>query len=233
MANGNSSLSNTSSRKSLVNELKDPTYRHAFVEAHATDTVAFQLKRMREAKGWTQGQLAIEAFGDAKLQSMVSRLENPDYGKYSVSTLVNLAKVFDVGLVVRFAPFSEVVDWDLNKSGPTLEPPPFAQDMALQEPPQITAAPHVSTSVILKFVCARTFYRDEAFVGGSKPFKVIQVANPNPLEKEKGTSWQKEKSTTHWPRRKSKRRSSLQKKTFTPSRGRILGPFTQTTLGLV
>src|SRR5271170_4763921 len=139
MENGSASRSSTSSRKTLVNELKDPAYRHAFIDAHATDTIAFQLKRMREAKGWTQGQLAVEAFGDAKLQSMVSRLENPDYGKYSVSTLVNLAKVFDVGLVVRFAPFSEVVEWDLNKSGSTLEPPPFAQDIALAEPPQVVA----------------------------------------------------------------------------------------------
>lgn len=133
MASGTVLNINTSKRKSLVNELNDPVYRKAFIEAHARDTVAFQLRRMREAKGWTQEKLAVEAFGDPKLQSMVSRLENPDYGKYSVSTLLNLANVFDVGLVVRFAPFSEVVDWDLNKTGPTLEPPPFAEDTALNE----------------------------------------------------------------------------------------------------
>ena len=132
MDGGNALNLGTSKRENLVNELKDPAYRHAFIEAHAKDTVAFQLRRMREAKGWTQGELAQEAFGDPKLQSMVSRLENPDYGKYSVSTLLGLAKVFDVGLVVRFAPFSEVVDWDLNKTEPTLEPPPFAQDVALE-----------------------------------------------------------------------------------------------------
>ena len=82
MANGDALITATSKREKLVNELKDPTYRQAFIEAHTKDTVAFQLRKMREARGWTQGQLADKAFGDSKLQSAVSRLENPDYGKY-------------------------------------------------------------------------------------------------------------------------------------------------------
>lgn len=142
MDNGIVLSSSTSKRKNLVSELKDPIYRRAFIEAHAKDTIAFQLRQMRETRGWTQVELAVNAFGDPKLQSMVSRLENPDYGKYSVTTLLNLANVFDVGLVVRFAPFSEVVDWDLNKSGPTLDPPSFAHDSALEETPiSIPATP--------------------------------------------------------------------------------------------
>jgi transcriptional regulator with XRE-family HTH domain len=228
MENGNESLSSTSSRKRLVNELKDPAYRHAFIEAHATDTVAFQLKRMREAKGWTQGELAVEAFGDAKLQSMVSRLENPDYGKYSVSTLVNLAKVFDVGLVVRFAPFSEVVDWDLNKSGPTLEPPPFAQDIALAETPQVTIAPKVQKAPVLNFVFVIPPRRDEDTVGGNNPFETIQIANPS-LKKEEGASWLKKNNTSYLFPRQSVSQSRLRKKISTPSLGRNFGPFTQTT----
>lgn len=165
MASGSALTTNTSNRKKLVNELKDPAYRKAFIEAHAKDTVAFQLRRMREAKGWTQGQLAVEAFGDPKLQSMVSRYENPDYGKYSVSTLLNLANVFDVGLVVRFAPFSEVVDWDLNKTGPTLEPPPFAKDQALEKMSEVASTtvlepkqPEVPAMTIIR-IQMPSFYR--------------------------------------------------------------------------
>jgi transcriptional regulator with XRE-family HTH domain len=234
MEGGSASLSIMSGRKSLVNELKDPAYRHAFTEAHAADTIAFQLKRMREARGWTQGQLAVEAFGDAKLQSMVSRLENPDYGKYSVSTLVNLAKVFDVGLVVRFAPFSEVVDWDLNKTAPTLEPAPFAQDVALEERVEVSIVPSIQKAAIPKVVVfiptVPSFYRDEVFVGGSKPLKAIQVANPNPLKRERETSWRKEENLNSWFLRRSGRQSKLRKKISTPSQVQNFGPFTQTTL---
>jgi transcriptional regulator with XRE-family HTH domain len=185
---------------------------------------------MREAKGWTQGQLAVEAFGDAKLQSMVSRLENPDYGKYSVSTLVNLAKVFDVGLVVRFAPFSEVVEWDLNKSGSTLEPPPFAQDIALAEPPQVVA-PDVQQIVAPKVVFViSTDYRDEVSVVGRKLIKAVQVASPNLWKKENGTLWPKERNLNSYCPRRRGRQSKSQRKTFTPSQGQTFGPFTQTTL---
>jgi len=166
MANGDALNITTSKRKKLVNELKDPIYRQAFIEAHTKDTVAFQLRKMREARGWTQGQLAVKAFGDSKLQSAVSRLENPDYGKYSVSTLLNLAHVFDVGLVVRFAPFSEVVDWDLSKSEFTLEPPAFAQDKAL-EVSTPTAAPTLApqqTNIFMIHAAPPVgFYPDDSF----------------------------------------------------------------------
>jgi transcriptional regulator with XRE-family HTH domain len=180
MANGTELSSNTSKRKNLVNELKDPIYRRAFIEAHAKDTIAFQLRQMRETRGWTQGELAVKAFDDPKLQSMVSRLENPDYGKYSVTTLLNLANVFDVGLVVRFAPFSEVVDWDLNKSGPTLDPPPFAQDIGLEETPvsicatpsQVVKAEQPTTMLLIEVGSSSVFYRhaDSRFITGRKPW---------------------------------------------------------------
>ena len=69
--------------------------------------------------------------GNAKLQPMISRYENPDYGKYSVTTLLELARVFDVALVVRFAKFSELVRWDLHKTSATLQPASFASDVEL------------------------------------------------------------------------------------------------------
>ena len=34
----------------LVEQLKDPEYRPAFVEGHATDSIAFQLRAMRKVE---------------------------------------------------------------------------------------------------------------------------------------------------------------------------------------
>jgi transcriptional regulator with XRE-family HTH domain len=63
---------------------------------------------MREREGWTQ----IELGDEVKMnQNSISRLENPFYGKHTITTLKRLARAFDVALVVRFAPFSELVDW--------------------------------------------------------------------------------------------------------------------------
>jgi len=44
-------------------------------------------------------------------QNAISRLESVDYGKPTITTLKRLAAALDVSLIVRFAPFSEVVDW--------------------------------------------------------------------------------------------------------------------------
>jgi transcriptional regulator with XRE-family HTH domain len=114
----------------IIDEIKDPEYRRGLVEAHAKDTVAFQIRQLRKSKGWEQRDLA-SALGNAKLQPMVSRYENPDYGRYSISTLLDLAAAFDVALVVRFAPFSELVEWDLASTERTLRPPSYAEDKQL------------------------------------------------------------------------------------------------------
>jgi transcriptional regulator with XRE-family HTH domain len=56
----------------------------------------------------TQSQLA-QAIGMS--QNNLSRLENPEYGKHSLSTLKRIAEALDLALVVRFVPFSQYVAW--------------------------------------------------------------------------------------------------------------------------
>lgn len=41
----------------------------------------------------------------------LSRLEDPDYGKHTLRSLKRIAEALDVGLVVRFVPFSQYIDW--------------------------------------------------------------------------------------------------------------------------
>lgn len=119
----------SSSRERLVNSLKKFAYRHAWVEAHIKNGIAFQIRAMRKAKEWDQKKLAEMALGNSDLQSMVSRYENPDYGKYSLRTLLDLAKAFDVGLIVRFASFSELIKWedDLLNTSPAV--PAFGDEL--------------------------------------------------------------------------------------------------------
>src|SRR5690348_10904322 len=102
------SLTTKDELENLLSELNDVNYRRAYVEAHAKDTIAFQLRRMRLANEWEQKDVAAE-LGNSKLQPMISRYENPDYGRYSVTTLLDLATAFDVALVVRFVKFSELL----------------------------------------------------------------------------------------------------------------------------
>jgi transcriptional regulator with XRE-family HTH domain len=100
---------NSSSKRSLWARLRRGSDARArFVESHLSKNLAFQIRAMRDQTDWSQEQLA-EKVGTN--QNAISRLENPNYGKATITTLKRIASVFDVALVVRFVPFSQLVDW--------------------------------------------------------------------------------------------------------------------------
>ena len=71
---------------------------------HVQTGISYQSRTLRAQRGWAQKKLA-DVMG--KPQSVVSRLENPDYGKLSVSTLLEFAAAFDVALLIQFVSFPE------------------------------------------------------------------------------------------------------------------------------
>jgi transcriptional regulator with XRE-family HTH domain len=69
-------------------------------------------------------------------QNAISRLESEWYGRPTISTLKRLAAALDVALVVRFVPFSQLIDWvsgtpfvDSGLSTSSLAVPSFAEEM--------------------------------------------------------------------------------------------------------
>jgi transcriptional regulator with XRE-family HTH domain len=79
--------------KRLFEKLKSKPYRQAYVAEHVRTGIAYQIRSLRAQRGWSQKRLAEEM---GKPQSVVSRLEDPDYGKLSVQTILEGAAVFDV-----------------------------------------------------------------------------------------------------------------------------------------
>jgi transcriptional regulator with XRE-family HTH domain len=82
--------------------------RTRFVDSHLAKNLAFQIRGMREIRRWSQQDLAQKT---GMTQNAISRLENPFYGKATITTLKRIAAACDVALVVRFAPFSQLVKW--------------------------------------------------------------------------------------------------------------------------
>jgi transcriptional regulator with XRE-family HTH domain len=70
--------------------------------------IAFQIRATRDKREWSQADLA-RVIGMS--QNNISRLENPDYGKHTLSSLKRVAEALDVALVVRFVPFGQYVNW--------------------------------------------------------------------------------------------------------------------------
>jgi transcriptional regulator with XRE-family HTH domain len=87
--------------------------RHAFVAAFVRQGVTMQIQLLRKREQWSQKKLG--ELTDKK-QNAITRLEDPSYGKFTLTTLLELAKAFDVALSVRFVPFSELERQSQNLS---------------------------------------------------------------------------------------------------------------------
>ena len=112
-------------RRNFLDEVQDEEYRHEFVSEHVAVGLAFQINLIRQARGWTQEELANRC---DMAQESISRLEDPNYGRYSLKTLKRLAKAFDVGLLVRFVSFGELGEWTVNLTSQKLKPPSYEEE---------------------------------------------------------------------------------------------------------
>ena len=118
----------------LVDRLvSDKEFRDAYWDAHLSEGLASQIRATREERRWTQRELGEHAGG--KAQSVISQLEDPDYGRYSLSTLKRIASAFDVALVVRFVPYSHLLDYTSNLSLSDVAVLPIDRDRALRPGP--------------------------------------------------------------------------------------------------
>lgn len=87
--------------------LNNPKFRDAFVFEHIKNGVAFQMAAMRDDRDWTQARLGAEA---KKPRNVITRLEDPNYGQFSIQTLREIAAAFGVALLVKFVPFSRLLE---------------------------------------------------------------------------------------------------------------------------
>jgi transcriptional regulator with XRE-family HTH domain len=109
--------------------------RVAYTKAKISVNISSQIKALRNRRGMTQKVLGEET---GMLQSRISAMERPGATSLTIDTLARLASAFNVGLIVKFAPFSEMLKWEneynqdvfdvigLEKDMPFLEPKEYA-----------------------------------------------------------------------------------------------------------
>ena len=86
-------------RDRLKKELQDPAFRKAYEEEEIFANLAIQIAKLREEKSLSQKELASLLHTS---QQMVSRLEDPHNGSFSLKTLLRLARAFNKKLSVQF-----------------------------------------------------------------------------------------------------------------------------------
>ncbi|MBN1693156.1 MAG: helix-turn-helix transcriptional regulator [Dehalococcoidales bacterium] len=136
-------------KEQLWESLNDPEFRKQIIDEHISVGIAFQIRSLRERQELTQVELA-QLLGIR--QPLLSSWENPNYGKYTLGTLKDLAKAFDVGLLVRFVPFSTLIDWTVNLSKDTIAPPNFNEE----DRSQIATSASAFTNFMKKIGCEDT-----------------------------------------------------------------------------
>ena len=118
--------------KTLLGKLQNRRYRHSYMSEHVRRGIAYQIRALRDQLGWSQGGFAREL---GKPQSVVSRLEDPKYGKVTVQTLLEVAGAFDVALQVRFVGYSQFLRDNQDRTSVAMVVPSFTVDAALEQRP--------------------------------------------------------------------------------------------------
>ena len=86
-------------RDFLNEELKDEELAKDYYKELEKARIALEITHFREKKGITQKELAKMI---NTTQSVIARLENPEYKKYSLTTLRKVAEALKLELIVSF-----------------------------------------------------------------------------------------------------------------------------------
>ena len=116
----------------IWDRLQQKAYRDGYSDAQRTVLLPFQIAALREGRGWSQEELAQKCGWSASRQATI---ETVGADALTWKTLEKLATALDIGLLVKFAPFSELVREEAVFNPNTFKILRFEQD-GLNKTPQ-------------------------------------------------------------------------------------------------
>lgn len=113
----------------LVEAMDDRAFRASYMAHHLRAFLADQIRNLR-------GSRSQKAFGSliGKPQSVVSRLEDEDYGKVTLQSLIDIAEKLDIALLVRYADFSTFLAVTRDFSQSAVAPPSYSREAMMATP---------------------------------------------------------------------------------------------------
>jgi transcriptional regulator with XRE-family HTH domain len=105
--------------------LDNPEFRASYMAHHLRASLADQIRDLR-------GDMSQKAFGEliGKPQSVVSRLENEEYGKITLQTLIDIATKLDIAFLGRFVDFPTFMQATADFSESAVVPQPYRQSIS-------------------------------------------------------------------------------------------------------
>ena len=105
---------------SLAGKLGDEEYRHSYLAHRAKVSLASQIRALRGSR--TQAKFGRDI---GMPQSVVSRLEDENYGNVSLNTLIGIAQKLDIALVMQFVDYPTFLAFTDDQSERAMSPEPF------------------------------------------------------------------------------------------------------------
>lgn len=107
----------------LVDAMGDRPFRASYMAHHLRAFLADQIRNLRGARSQKQFGAAI-----GKPQSVVSRLENEDYGRVTLQSLIDIAEKLDIALLVRYVDFPTFIAATRDFSEAAVAPPRYSDE---------------------------------------------------------------------------------------------------------
>lgn len=121
-----------SDRSKLISRLlSDRDFRASYIRAKLDVLIPSQLRALRLRQEKSQPELAQMA--DMK-QSRISAMETPGLVNFNRETLVRMAATHNVGLVIKFVPFSEMLEWENSYSQDAFNIARLSEDIDFLQP---------------------------------------------------------------------------------------------------
>ncbi len=107
----------------LASKLADKAYRGSYVAHQTRQFLARQVRKLR-------GEKSQSEFGEllGKPQSVVSRLEDPNYGKWTLQTLFDVATSLDRAVIVRIVDYPTFLRFTSDMTDAAARPEAYEQD---------------------------------------------------------------------------------------------------------
>src|SRR6266849_3115120 len=129
--------------RALAEKMRDKRYRDSYVASHTRQVLAKQMREFRSEMSQIEFAALI-----GKRQTMISRLENPAYVGWSLSTMLEVARKLNVAVFVRFVDVPTFLKLSDDMSADALHPRSFDEsqmdDLVKDEEEEFLARSKVS-----------------------------------------------------------------------------------------